>query len=89
MAFSRKVKEPWHRALRVTALLPNGVSSVQFTDRDGSSYSVPVTNNVVVHEDIDIAGVSYALSDGVTETTNVAAVVDHTPQQPGAPGSSR
>jgi hypothetical protein len=75
--------------LRVTALVPNGVSSVEFTDKDGSSYSVPVTNNVAVHEDIDISKVSYTLSDDATETTDVAAVVDRTPRQPGAPGSSR
>jgi hypothetical protein len=75
--------------LRVTALVPNSVSSVKFTDRDGTSYSIPVTNNVVSHEDIDLASVSFELGDGKTQTTDVAAVVDRTPRQPGAPGSSR
>lgn len=75
--------------LRVTVLVPNGVRNVTFTDRDGSSYKVPVTNNVVEHEDINAASVAFTLPGGETATTNVAAVVDHTPRQPGPPGSSR
>jgi hypothetical protein len=75
--------------LRVTVLVPNGVRNVTFTDRDGSSYKVPVTNNVVEHEDINAASVAFALPGGGNATTNVAAVVDHTPRQPGPADSSR
>jgi hypothetical protein len=75
--------------LRVTALVPNGVPSVKFTDRDGSSYQVAVTDNVIEHEDINTASVSYTLPDGVTRTTNVEAVVNRTRHQPGPAGSSR
>ena len=74
--------------LGITALVPNGVSSITITDRNGSSYSVPVSNNVAEREDINIASVSYT-SGGGTQTTNVAAIVDHTPRQPGPAGSSR
>jgi len=73
----------------VTALLPNGVTSVRFRDRDGSSSEVAVRNNVIEHEDANIASVSYTLPDGAMQTTNVGAVVDRTPHQPGAAGSSR
>jgi hypothetical protein len=75
--------------VRVTALVPNGVTNVRFTDRDGSSYEVRVTNNVVEREDINIASVSYTLPGGGRQMMNVAAVVDHIPHQPGAAGSSR
>jgi hypothetical protein len=75
--------------LGVSALVPNGVTSLTFTDRDGSSYQVAVTNNVVEHEDVNIASVSYTLPDGVTRTTNVEAVVNHTRHAPGLAGSSR
>jgi hypothetical protein len=75
--------------LRVSALVPNGVTSVRFTDRNGASSEVPVTNNVVVREDVDIASVHYTLPSGGSQTTNVAAVVDHTPRQPGPADSSR
>lgn len=75
--------------LRVTVLVPNGVRNVTVTDRDGSSYKVPVTNNVAEREDIEAASVAIELPGGKTATTNVAAIVDHTPRQPGPPGSSR
>jgi hypothetical protein len=75
--------------LRVVALVPNGVESVVFTDRDGSSQDVDVTNNVVELEDINIASVSYTLPSGASHTTNVGAIVDHSVRQPGPPGSSR
>lgn len=75
--------------LSVNALLPNGVRSIKFTDRDGSSYDVPVTNNVVDHEDSNAASVSYTLPGGAVVTTNVAAITDQAPRQPGAAGSSR
>lgn len=75
--------------LRVTAMVPNGVTSVKVTDRDGSSYDVAVTNNVVMREDINAASVSYSLPGGGNQTTNVATMVDHIPTQPGPPGSSK
>lgn len=53
----------------VTALVPNGVNSITLTDANGSSYKVPVTNNVVSVEDDKLApapaaAVSYTLPDG-------------------------
>jgi len=75
--------------LRVAAMVPNGVTSVTVTDRDGSSYVVPVINNVVDREDIHAATVSYRLPGGGSQTTNVATMVDHIPTQPGPPGSSK
>lgn len=75
--------------LSINALLPNGVKSVKFTDRDGSSYEVPVANNVMEHEDSNTASVSYKLPGGGVVTTNVAAIADRTPRQPGAAGTSR
>ena len=75
--------------LRVSALVPDGVSNIKVTDRDGSSYLVPVANNVAGAEDTEIAFVSYTVPGGTIESTNVAALVAHTPRQPGAPGSAR
>jgi hypothetical protein len=75
--------------LRLTALVPNGVTNVKVIDRDGSSYEVPVTDNVVEREDILAASMSYILPDGGTHTTNVGAMVDHIPHQPGPAGSSQ
>ena len=75
--------------LRVAVLVPNGVGTIQFTRRDGSSYQVPVSNNVAESEGVAIASVSYGLPGGGHRTTNVAATVDRSPRQPGAPGSSR
>jgi hypothetical protein len=77
------------RTLRVSAMVPNGVTSVKFTDRDGSSYNVPVTNNVVEHEDLNVASVSVTVPGGESHMTNVAAMVDHIPSQPGPSGSSK
>jgi hypothetical protein len=74
--------------LRVTALVPNGVSVVRFTDRDGSSFDIPVTHNVLEHKDLNVASVSYVLPDGQVHTTNVAAIADQVPSQPGSPGSA-
>lgn len=75
--------------LRVAALVPNGVNSVTFTDRSGTSYAVAVTNNVVESEDINISSVSYKLPNGETHATDVASVVDRGAHQPGPAGSSR
>jgi len=75
--------------LRVTVMVPNGVGSVQFTYRDDSTDQVTVSNNVAELESTEIASVSYPLPGGGSRTTNVAAVVDNAPSQPGAGGSSR
>ncbi len=75
-------------AVRVSALVPNGVTNLRFVDRDGSSYTVGVTNNVVEHQDGSVASVGYTLPNGKVHTTNIAAIVDQIPTQPGAPGSS-
>jgi hypothetical protein len=75
--------------LRIAVMVPNGVGSIHFTRRDGSSYDVSVSDNVAVSEGLEIASVSYALPGGGSRTVNVAAVVDDAPQHPGAPGSSR
>lgn len=57
--------------ITVTAVVPNGVSSVKLTEADGSSREVKVTNNVVVTEANNLSGspttgVSYKLSSGRT-----------------------
>jgi hypothetical protein len=57
--------------LRISALLPNGVRGLRFTDHDGSSYVVPVTDNVVEREDINLASISYTLPGGKTRTVAV------------------
>jgi hypothetical protein len=75
--------------LRVAVLVPDGVMSIHFTRRDGSSYDVPVTSNVAESEGLAIASVSYRLPGGGSRMTDVAATVDDSPSQPGAPGSTR
>jgi hypothetical protein len=70
-------------------MVPNGVTSVAFTDRDGSTYVAAVTNNVVEREDLNIASVRFILPGGGSRVTNVAEIVDRTPGQPAPAGSSR
>jgi hypothetical protein len=53
----------------VTVLVPNGVKSVTITDANGTTYEVPVTNNVASVEDSKLApppaaAVLYKLPDG-------------------------
>jgi hypothetical protein len=55
-------------------LLPNGVTSVEFTDRNGSSRTIPVADNVAVVEDPDLESLHYTLPGGVTKRTDVAEV---------------
>jgi hypothetical protein len=62
--------------LSVALLLPNGVSAVTFTDRDGSTNVVNVTNNVVEDEDENLAAVNYTMPSGASEGFNVAELVD-------------
>ncbi|HXA54238.1 MAG TPA: hypothetical protein VNV37_05120, partial [Solirubrobacteraceae bacterium] len=50
--------------LQVATLVPNGVGSVVFTDRNGTSRAVTVTNNVAVEEGMGISSVSYTLPNG-------------------------
>lgn len=71
-------------SIHVDGLLPNGVSTIHISDRDGSSYEVPVANNVVYHEDSRMAVVSYMLPGGATVTTYVAALLDHLPRAQGS-----
>jgi hypothetical protein len=55
-------------------LVPNGVTSVEFTDHDGSSRTVQVTNNVAVVEDPDLASLHYTVPGGVSKSTDIAEV---------------
>lgn len=59
-------------ALRVAALVPDGVEVVTFTDRDGTSREIAVTNNVVELEDDNISSVSYTVPDGAGRPVRVA-----------------
>jgi hypothetical protein len=70
--------------VRVSTLVPDGVTSITVTDRDGSSHETRVSNNVAVREDIRAASVSYTLPGGSVRKTNVAAIVDRTPHRPAA-----
>jgi hypothetical protein len=71
----------------ILAFVPDGVRSMVVRDGDGSSHAVQVANNLAVYEDLNNpSSVSFALPNGVTRTTNVAAWV--IPPRPGAPGSS-
>lgn len=74
-------------AVQVTLLVPDGVKKIVIVDRDGSSHDIPVINNVAEDEDVNTGLVSYTLSSGVTQTTDVAEVVDKLPRQPGSPGT--
>lgn len=55
-------------------LVPNGVSSVEATDSNGTSRTIPVSNNVAVIEDSALASVHYAVPGGVDKTTSIAEV---------------
>lgn len=55
-------------------LVPDGVNSVVFTDRDGSSRTIPVADNVAVVEDPNLASLHYTLPGGATKSTDVAEV---------------
>lgn len=55
-------------------LVPDGVNSVVFTDRDGSSRTVAVADNVAVVEDPNLASLHYTLPSGATKSTDVAEV---------------
>jgi hypothetical protein len=57
--------------LGATALVPNGVTSVEITDSNGKAYSANVVNNLVAVADPDLASVSYTLPDGQTNAASV------------------
>lgn len=76
-------------SLHITALVPNGVKSVHFADTNGETYDLPVTNNVVTHEDTDVTSVSYSLPDGGTHVTNVAKMINSLPRKAELAGSSQ
>lgn len=57
--------------LAATALVPNGVSSVTVTEKNGSARTVAVTNNAVLIEDPNIASVSFTLPNGEVNSATV------------------
>lgn len=73
--------------LNVAVLVPNGVPSVAFTDRDGSLHTIAVTNNVAIMEDPNLASFHYVLPDGTTRVTNVQGALSGRTNTPSAAGS--
>jgi hypothetical protein len=70
--------EPTPEPTTVVVLVPNGVRSVTFTNRNGSTNVVTVANNVAVVEDDNLASapataVSYTLPDGTVEALPMPA----------------
>lgn len=63
--------------VRTIALMPNAVTSLVFTDRDGATHTVSVTNNVAVLEDSDVASVAYSTPTGAARQFDLGAVVEH------------
>lgn len=61
-------------SLTDAVLVPNGVRSVEFTDRGGSTRTVQVHNNVAVVEDPNLASLHYTVPGGADKTTNIAEV---------------
>lgn len=76
------------RTLGATALVPNDVPNITATDKNGSTQTVPVKDNVAVVDDPQLASVSYQLPDGTTQTTNVLEVVAHAESSEGPPPSA-
>ena len=66
--------------LGVTAFVPDGVKDVTAMLRDGSSREVPVTNNIAVVNDPELASVSYELPDGHVETSDVSSALANSRQ---------
>ena len=64
---------------KITALVPNGVTSVNVIDRDGSSHTVAVANNVAMDEDANASVVNYSTPDHRTHTTEIAKLLAHLP----------
>jgi hypothetical protein len=54
--------------VNVNMLLPNGVTQVNISNRDGTGSTLSVSNNVAEIEDADIASVSYEMASGATIT---------------------
>lgn len=59
--------------VNVIMLLPNGVTQVNVSNRDGASSTLNVSNNVADIEDANVASVSYELEDGTTITEAIPA----------------
>jgi hypothetical protein len=53
-------------------LVPNGVNNVAFTDSNGDSQTVSVTNNVAAIEGSALPSVHYVVPGGQSVTTNLA-----------------
>jgi hypothetical protein len=64
---------------RMTALLPNEVTSVKITDRSGLAYELAVKNNVIEQEDDNASTLTYNLAGGRTHTTEVAKLLSPVP----------
>jgi len=56
---------------KITVLAPNGVTSVTVTDRDGSTHTLPVTNNVALGEAANASTVSFGTPSRGTHTTAI------------------
>ena len=67
------VSESGTLGVNVDMLLPNGVSQVNVSNRDGSVSTLNVNNNVADIEDADIASASYELANGATITEAIPA----------------
>jgi hypothetical protein len=52
-------------------LVPDGVETVTFIDKDGSEHTVPVTNDVVVRTDPSLASAKYVMPDQTPHTVKV------------------
>lgn len=63
----------------VAVLLPDGVSTAVAGDRDGSTRSLRVTNNVGQITDPNLSSVSYKMPDGTRHTSGMP----HLPKHPG------
>jgi hypothetical protein len=57
--------------LTMMILVPDGVETVTFIDKDGSEHTVPVTNDVVVRTDPSLASAKYVMPDQAPHTVKV------------------
>jgi hypothetical protein len=60
--------------LSATAVVPNGVTTVTVTDKDRTTYTIPVSHNAVIIEDPNLAAVSYQLPNGRVNGATVGEV---------------
>jgi hypothetical protein len=73
--------------LSMAAMVPDGVKSVVFSKRDGSTHQAAVTNNIVELADPNLASVRYTSLDGVNHEQAVPTQSPSATTPPG-PGSS-